>query len=151
MRLNCIRRVFMCPAQIDATQEGLCTGTEYKPFGLVRFVCGISGLRAADVEVRVDGDPRTNFSYDANSGALSLAGGRMMEGRHSVKITAADAQELTTSKRSALQPVSQRAPSADGALLVLLVWSFCRSCLRSLCRPADRLGPYVDAAVYVEG
>ena len=114
-------------------------------------MCGISGLRAADVEVRVDGDPRTNFSYDANSGALSLAGGRMMEGRHSVKITAADTQELTTSKRSALQPVSQRAPSADGALLVLLVWSFCRSCLRSLCRPADRLGPYVDAAVYVEG
>ena len=48
-------------------------------------------LKKADhLEVSVDNDPRSRFSYNANSGALSLPGGRMEEGRHSVEITAAD-------------------------------------------------------------
>ena len=46
-------------------------------------------LEKSDLEVRVDYDPGS-FSYNANSGALSLAGGRMEEGRRSVEITAAD-------------------------------------------------------------
>ncbi len=55
-------------------------------------------LAKSDLEVSVDGDPRGNFSYNANSGALSLAGGRMKEGRHSVEITATDPQNLSTTK-----------------------------------------------------
>ncbi len=140
---------------------------EYKPFGLVRFVCGISVLlrlllrnscgwpinigrfrvsslarrarfvspaltvtggmvnagnavtdatptiratvvdlqgllERADLEVRVDNTIKRNFSYKANSGALSLPGGRMEEGRHSVEVTAADPsdpQAPATTKR----------------------------------------------------
>ncbi len=55
-------------------------------------------LAQDDPTVRVHGDPRGSFSYDPNSGILSLAGGRMEEGRHSVRITAADPQNLTASK-----------------------------------------------------
>ncbi len=55
-------------------------------------------LEKRDVAVSVDGDPRKSFSYNASSGALSLAGGRMEGGRHSVEITATDSQNLTTSK-----------------------------------------------------
>ena len=55
-------------------------------------------LNKRNVTVSVDGDPRSRFSYNAASGALSFAGGRMEEGRHSVRITATDPQNLTASK-----------------------------------------------------
>jgi hypothetical protein len=55
----------------------------------------------ADLGVRVDNELR-NFFYNANSGVLSLPGGRMKEGRHRVEITATtnptDPQSLTTTK-----------------------------------------------------
>jgi hypothetical protein len=45
-------------------------------------------LEKPDLEVSVDNG--RNFSYNADSGALSLPGGRMEEGHPSVQITAAD-------------------------------------------------------------
>jgi hypothetical protein len=67
-------------------------------------VVDLQGLleKADHLEVSVDNDPRSRFSYNANSGALSLPGGRMEEGRHSVEITAADPpdpQAPATTKR----------------------------------------------------
>jgi hypothetical protein len=67
-------------------------------------VVDLQGLleKADHLEVRVDNAIRRNFSYNANSGALSLPGGRMEEGRHSVEITAADPsdpQAPATTKR----------------------------------------------------
>ena len=59
-------------------------------------------LRKSDVELSVDGAPRTNFSYNANSGALSFTDA-MKEGRHSVKITATDPQGAKTSRNWAFQ------------------------------------------------
>ena len=51
-----------------------------------------------DVRLLVDDKRKTNFSYNPSSGALSLADGRMREGRHSVEITAADPQGATSSR-----------------------------------------------------
>ena len=65
-------------------------------------VVDLQGLpEKPDLEVSVDNGPG-NFSYNANSGALSLPGGRMAEGHHSVEITAAgpsDPQAPATTKR----------------------------------------------------
>lgn len=54
-------------------------------------------LPKPDVDFFVDGVPRTNFSYNANSGALSFTSA-MKEGRHSVKITATDPQGNRTTR-----------------------------------------------------
>ena len=55
-------------------------------------------LLKSGVDLLVNGAPRTNFSYNANSGTLSYTAGTMKEGRHSVKITATDPQGAKTSR-----------------------------------------------------
>jgi subtilisin family serine protease len=44
-----------------------------------------------NVELFVDGDPKTSFSYNWETGALSYASGRLGSGKHTVRITADDA------------------------------------------------------------
>jgi hypothetical protein len=85
--------------------------TGFSPTGVVSdttptiraTVVDLQGLLAeSDLGVRVDNAIRRNFSYNANSGALSLGGGRMEEGRRSVEITAvdpSDPQAPATTKR----------------------------------------------------
>ncbi len=55
-------------------------------------------LSKDDLQLFVDGNRRMNFSYNDRSGSLSLAKSPARKGRHTVKITATDAQGATTTE-----------------------------------------------------
>ena len=55
-------------------------------------------LSRSDVELFVDGNRKTTFSYNRFSGALSHAAGPMNEGTHSVRIRATDSRGATTTR-----------------------------------------------------
>ena len=55
-------------------------------------------LPKSGVELYVDGNRKTVFSYNRFSGALSHAAGPLKEGRHSVRIRATDPDGRTASR-----------------------------------------------------
>ncbi|MEJ7841686.1 MAG: S8 family serine peptidase, partial [Rubrobacter sp.] len=55
-------------------------------------------LPKSNVELYVDGNRKTAFSYNRFSGALSYAGGPLKEGRHSVRIRATDPNGRTATR-----------------------------------------------------
>ena len=55
-------------------------------------------LPKSGVELYVDGNRKTAFSYNRYSGALSYAAGPLKEGRHSARIRATDPNGRTASR-----------------------------------------------------
>ncbi len=59
---------------------------------------GEAPLQKGDIQLYVDGKRKTVFSYDPSAEKLSHASARLSKGRHSIKITATDAQSMSASK-----------------------------------------------------
>lgn len=87
------------PPQITAVSPtGTITDTTPK---IKAKVVDLQGeIPKANVVLSVDGDPKTStsFSYNEATGALSYDARRMKSGRHTVSITATDAQPASTTK-----------------------------------------------------